>query len=103
MRGFCEQVADVLKVALKKGIGKLSLTGIQLQTTMAETKAALNSRLLIYLNGDMNDQVIIPAHFLSMNVKNGSPQIGDQEEAYAYPDNKNKISQNLNQPLDFAQ
>lgn len=51
----------------------------------------------------MNDQVIIPAHFLSINVKNGSPQIGDQEEAYAYPDNKNKISQNLNQPLDFAQ
>ena len=95
MRGFCEQVVDVLKVALKKGIGKLSLTGIQLQTTMAETKAALN--------GDMNDQVIIPAHFLSINVKNGSPQIGDQEEAYAYPDNKNKISQNLNQPLDFAQ
>ena len=45
---------------------------------MVETEATLNSRPLIYLNDDINNQVIIiPVHFLLVNLKNGLPQSED--------------------------
>lgn len=41
------------------------MTDRQIQTMLAEIEAALSSRLLIYLNDDINDQVIIThAQFL---------------------------------------
>lgn len=57
---------------LTKSIGKLRLTSIQLQNIAVEIEVTLNSRLLIYLNGDIYDQVIIKAgHFVSIIIKMG--------------------------------
>ena len=72
VRGFSDRVVGVTKVVLKKNIGKLRPIGVQFQIIPAEIEAILNSRLLVYLNDDRNNQVVItPIHFLSTNVKNG--------------------------------
>ena len=82
-------------MALKKSIGKLRLTSFQLQTVLTEIEATLNSRPLIYINDDINDRTIItPMHFLSINAKNGTPQIEEKTEK----DDPNYI----NQPLDSS-
>ena len=65
LEGFYETFVGVTKTILKKSIGKQGMTDIQIQTMLAEIEAALSSRLLIYLNDDINDQVIIThAQFL---------------------------------------
>ena len=78
--GFYERLIGITKMALKKSIERLSLTNIQLQTTLSEIDAIVNSRPLIYLEGDVNSQIITPHHFLSINTKNGSPTIGEMDE-----------------------
>ena len=70
-----------MKMVLKKSIGKLRLTGVQLQTVRAETEATFNSTTLINLNDYINHQVAITsAHFLSSSKKIESLQIEDEEE-----------------------
>ena len=56
MGGFYERLIGITKMALKKSIGRLSLTSIQLQTTLSEIEAIVNSRPLIYLEDDVNSQ-----------------------------------------------
>ena len=69
-----------MKMVLKKSIGKLRLTGVQLQTVRAETEATFNSTTLINLNDYINHQVAITsAHFLSSSKKIESLQIEDEE------------------------
>ena len=80
MGGFYERLIGITKTALKKSVGRLSLTNIQLQTTLSEIEAIVNSRPLIYLEDDVNSPIITPQHFLSINTKNGSPTIGDMDE-----------------------
>ena len=89
--GFYERLVGVTKMALKKSIGKLRLTSLQLQTTLAEIEATLNSRPLIYINDDLKDQTIItPMHFLSINTKNGAPVIDNENEDKNDPDFNNE-------------
>ena len=80
MGGFYERLIRIAKMALKKSIGGLSLTSIQLQTTLSEIEAIVNLRPLIYLEDDVNIPIITPQDFLSINTKSGSPTIGDMDE-----------------------
>ena len=81
MGGFYERLVGSSKMALRKTIGRKCLTMLQLQTFLTETEAVLNSRPLTYVGEEINDTVIItPAHFLSMNTKTGTPQLGTSED-----------------------
>ena len=65
---------------------------LQLQTFLAETKAALNSRGLVYIGEELNDgTALTPAHFLSPNTKTGTPQLGT-EGGIKDPDNQESLS-----------
>ena len=59
----------ITKIALKKTIGKLYLTHTQLQTIITEVEAVINSRPLVYVDDDSENQIIMPNHFLSLNTK----------------------------------
>lgn len=74
-------MVGVKKMGLKKSIRKLWLTGIQLQTLLAEIEASLKSITLIYLNNYINHQVaIMSAHFPSSSKKNESLEIEEEPE-----------------------
>ena len=74
MGGFCEKLVGITKMALKKTIGKLYLTHTQLQTIITKVEAVINSRLLVYVDDDLENPIITPNHFLSLNTKNGTPE-----------------------------
>ena len=81
MGGFYERLVGTTKMALKKTIGKLRLTTIQLQTLLSEIEATLISRPLTYVSSELNDQMIItPGYFLMANSKTGSPQFEESNE-----------------------
>ena len=80
MGGFYERLIGITKMALKKSIGGFSLTSIQLQTTLSEIEAIVNPRPLIYLEDDVNNPIITPQHFLSINTNSGSSAIGGMDE-----------------------
>ena len=61
-------------MALKKTIGKLYLTHTQLQTIITEVEAVINSRPLVYVDDGLENEIITPNHFLSLNTKNGIPE-----------------------------
>ena len=72
MGGFYKRLISITKMALKKSIGKLCLTSIQLLTIMTEIEAAVNSRSLVYVNNEVEHRTIItPMHFLSINARTG--------------------------------
>ena len=76
MGGFYERLVGISKMALRKAIGKACLTMLQLQTFLTETEAIINSRPLVYLGEDLNDRIApTPSHFLSPNMKTGTPLI----------------------------
>ena len=81
MGGFYERLISITKMALKKSIGKLCLTSIQLQTIMTEIEAVVNSRPLVYVNNEVEHRTIItPMHFLSVNARTGLPTLVIPEE-----------------------
>ena len=58
------------KMALKKSIGRLCLTGIQLQAILIEIEAVVNSRSLVYVNNEVEHRTIItPIYFLSIKAR----------------------------------
>ena len=69
MGGFYEILVGITKIALKKTIGKLYLTHTQLQTIITEVEVVINSRPLVYMDDDLENQIIMPNHFLSLNTK----------------------------------
>ena len=75
MGGFCERLVGRTKTALKKTIGKLHLTHTQLETIITEVEAVINTRPLVYVDDDLKNQIITPNHFLSLNTKNGTPEL----------------------------
>ena len=75
MGGFYQRLVGITKMALKKTIGKFCLTHTQLQTIITEVEAVINSRPLVYVNDDLENQIIMPNHFLSLNTKNGTPEL----------------------------
>ena len=75
MGGFYERPVGITKAALKGTIGKLHLTHTQLQTIITEVEAVINSRPLVYVDDDLENEIITPNHFLSLNIKNGTPEL----------------------------
>ena len=56
MGGTYERLVGITKAALKKTIGKLYLTRTQLQTIITEVEAVINSRPLVYVDDDLENQ-----------------------------------------------
>ena len=71
--GFYKRFAWTAKMALRKSIGRVSLTSFQLQTILTEVEAVTNNTPLIYANNDQDNQIITTAHFLSINIKTITP------------------------------
>ena len=59
-------------MSLRKSIGRVSLTSSQLQTILTEIEAVINTRPLAYVAKDLENQIITPAHFLSINITTGT-------------------------------
>ena len=91
MGGFYERLVGTTKMALKKSIGKLHLTLTQLQTIITEVESVVNSRPLIYVDNDLENEIITPAHFLSLNPKTGTPVLQniDEDDDQIDPDYQN--------------
>ena len=54
---------------------------LQLQTSLTETKAIINSRPLLYFGKDLNDRTAFtPSHFLSPNTKTVNPLIKNDDD-----------------------
>ncbi len=79
--GFYERMVGIVKSALRKTMGKLSLTSCQLSTLLMEVQAVVNSRPLVYVADDVNSDIILtPAHFLGLNPHIGVPEILPNED-----------------------
>ena len=53
-----------IKGALRKSLGRCSLTRIELETVLAECEACVNCRPLTYVGSENDDVVLTPSHFL---------------------------------------
>ena len=76
MGGFYERLVQSVKKAIKRAVGKGSLTYTQLETLITEIEAVVNTRPLSYV-GDEADMghVLTPNHFLSLNQNPGMKEI----------------------------
>ena len=92
MGGFYERLVGITKTALKKTIGKLYLTHTQLQTIITEVEAVINSRPLVYVDDDLEKEIITPNHFLPLNIKNGTPELmrNNEDDYKNDPDYQNE-------------
>ena len=55
---------------------------LQLQTLLTEVEAVLISRPLLYIADELNDgTAMTPTHFISLNTKTGTLQLGTEEES----------------------
>jgi hypothetical protein len=63
MGGFYERMIKDVKMALKKTLGKRTISFEQLATLCCEIECALNSRPLAYV-GEDTEEVVTPSHFL---------------------------------------
>ena len=63
--GWWERLIQSLKSALKKTVGCKCLTRSELETTIHEIEACVNSRPLTFLSGDIDvEKPLTPSHFL---------------------------------------
>ena len=63
--GWWERLIQSLKSALKKTVGCKCLTRGELETTIQEIEACVNSRSLTFLSGDIDvENPLTPSHFL---------------------------------------
>jgi hypothetical protein len=70
MGGFYERMIKIMKQAIRKSVGKTSLTLIQLQTIITEVESVVNSRPLVYVGSDFQSgKALSPSDFLSFNSK----------------------------------
>ena len=65
---------------MKKSIGRLYLSLIQLQTIITEVEGVVNSYSLVYVDNDANNKIITPIYFLLFNLKNGTPVLEKKYE-----------------------
>ena len=72
-RGFCERMFQVVKQSLRKSVGRSILTASTMETLLIECEAVVNGRPLTYVSDDLDQRIITPAHFLSINPKIGFP------------------------------
>ena len=63
--GWWERLIKSVKSSLKKSLGTSCLTRCELETTVLEIEACINSRPLTYASGEIeHDNPLTPAHFL---------------------------------------
>jgi hypothetical protein len=63
--GFWERMVGSVKSSLRKTLGRRALTRIELETTLVEVEACVNSRPLTFVSDDIKCvQPLSPAHFL---------------------------------------
>jgi hypothetical protein len=79
MGGFYERLVAPVKSALKKALGKRSVTIEELQTLVLEISAVLNGRPLVYSEDDAGDEALTPAHlmFRCSDIFPGIPDIDE--------------------------
>ena len=86
--GFYERLVGMVKSSLRKAIGRTYLTQTQFTTFTTESEVIINSRPLVYIDGDINStNAIAPMHFLSLNPKIGTPS-PTEDLSYDDPDYK---------------
>jgi hypothetical protein len=85
MGGVYERLVRQIKQCLKKSLGKLCLSVVQLQTLVVQIEAVLNSRPLTYVGSDIETGcVLTPGHFLSPNYYTGMPAVCDDPKDPEY-------------------
>ena len=81
MRGFYERMVGLVKRALHKTIESQCLTEKQLVTVLTEVKAVVNSRLLVYVDKDINSNLVhTPSDFLSLHSHHVIPDITGEDD-----------------------
>ncbi len=75
MGGFYERLVGMVKRGLKKALGKTLATTDHLHTLMTEVEAVLNSRPLVYVGTELEDQVALTPGNLLGCPKNGVPEL----------------------------
>ncbi|KAJ8018117.1 hypothetical protein HOLleu_44067 [Holothuria leucospilota] len=72
--GFYERLVDLVKRAIKKTLWKMTVTNEGLQTLIAQIEGTLNTRPLLTLSPDINDQsVLTPAGLMAPMSQLGMP------------------------------
>ena len=80
MGGFYERLIGLVKQSLRKSIGKLCLTMVQLETVVKEVEAVVNSRPLVYVGADFNSGfTLTPGDFLNLNPKTGVSSLAEED------------------------
>ena len=64
----------------------------QLQTIITEDEAVINILPLVYVVDDLKNQIITPNHILSLNTKNGTPELirNNEDDDKNDPDYQNE-------------
>ena len=63
--GFWERMVQTVKKALRRSVGKRSLTRVELETTIHEVESCVNSRPLTFVADDVESAApLTPSHFL---------------------------------------
>lgn len=79
--GWWERLVRSVKSALKKSLGTRCLTKCELETTLSEVEACINSRPLTYINEDPDvDDILTPSHFLIGRVAGFQPHVPNSDE-----------------------
>ncbi|GFX67684.1 integrase catalytic domain-containing protein [Trichonephila clavipes] len=74
--GFWERLVGMLKIILRRVLGKACLTYEELYTVVCDSESVINSRPLTYLSEDQEDLVALtPAMFLQEIKENGVPDL----------------------------
>ncbi|GFT12015.1 integrase catalytic domain-containing protein [Trichonephila clavipes] len=74
--GFWERLIGMLKIILRRVLGKACLTYEELYTVVCDSESVINSRPLTYLSKDQEDLVALtPAMFLQEIKENGVPDL----------------------------
>ena len=90
MGGSNESIVGMVKLSLKKAIGRIYLTKSQFTIFTTESEGIINSRPLVYIDDDINSKnSIAPMHFLSLNPKIGTPS-PTEDLSYDEPDYNSK-------------
>ena len=75
MGGLYIRLLGLVKIILRKVLGKLSFTYDQLLTILTESEAVLNSRTLVFIGNHIDSSfALTPGDFLSLNPKTGNSE-----------------------------